>query len=141
MNKRPEPAGAVLWRVLHVAHELEGRIESALSQVDLSLPKLGVLRILADAKEPLPLSQLAEHSRCVRSNMTQLVDRLEADGLVRRVNDDADRRVRRAALTAAGRKACDRGTRIVQTFERATTDALSPGDAAALSQALGQLGR
>ena len=30
--------------------------------------------------EPLPLSQLAERCSCVRSNITQLVDRLEADG-------------------------------------------------------------
>ncbi|HMH19154.1 MAG TPA: MarR family transcriptional regulator, partial [Burkholderiales bacterium] len=41
---------------------------------------------------------------CVRSNITQLMDRLEADGLVRRVEDLADRRAVRAALTPLGRE-------------------------------------
>jgi DNA-binding MarR family transcriptional regulator len=38
----------------------------------------------------------------VRSNITQLMDRLEADGLVRRVKDPQDRRTVRAAVTRLG---------------------------------------
>ena len=124
---------------MKAAHELETRLETALDAVGLSLPKVGVLKILADANEPLPLSEIAEHSHCVRSNMTQLVDRLEADGLVRRVSDADDRRVRRASLTPAGRKASDQGTRIVETIERETANALSQTDATALAKALGRL--
>lgn len=139
MNKTPERDEPILWRVMDAAHELETRLENALAGIDLSLPKLGVLKILADAKEPLPLSEIAEHSHCVRSNMTQLVDRLAADGLVRRVNDADDRRIRRASLTAAGRKASEQGTRIVETLERETASVLSQADAAALGQALGRL--
>lgn len=139
MNKTPEREEPVLWRVLEAAHELETRLDHALAVIDLSLPKLGVLKILADAKEPLPLSEIAEHSHCVRSNMTQLVDRLAADGLVRRVNDAADRRIRRASLTAAGRKAYEQGARIVEKIEQETGNALSQTDAAALAQALGRL--
>lgn len=139
MNKRQEQDEPVLWRVLDAAHELETRLDGALAAIALSLPKLGVLRIMADAKEPLPLSELAQHSHCVRSNMTQLVDRLEADGLVRRMNDADDRRIRRASLTAAGRKACEQGTRIVETLERETASTLSQADAAALGRALGRL--
>jgi len=139
MNKTPERNEAVLWRVLEAAHELESRLETALAAIDLSLPKLGVLKILADAKEPLPLSEIAEHSHCVRSNMTQLVDRLAADGLVRRVNDAGDRRIRRASLTAAGRKLCEQGRRIVETHEREVAGMLNQADASALAQALGRL--
>ena len=139
MNETPERSEPILWRVMGAAHELETRLENALAAIDLSLPKLGVLKILADAKEPLPLSEIAEHSHCVRSNMTQLVDRLEADGLVRRMNDAGDRRIRRASLTTAGRKLCKRGTRIIETHEREVASGLSQTDAAALAQALGRL--
>jgi DNA-binding MarR family transcriptional regulator len=36
---------------------------------------------------------------CVRSNITQLIDRMQAEGLVRRIPDPQDRRSVRAALT------------------------------------------
>lgn len=139
MNKTPGSDRPVLWQVLGAAHALEARLESALSAVGLSLPKIGVLKILADAKEPMPLSELAEHSHCVRSNMTQLVDRLEADGLVRRVSDAGDRRIRRVSLTGSGRKACTEGVRILEAHERETARALGQAGAAALTEALGRV--
>lgn len=137
-NRRPSELPA-LWRVIHTGHELEARLEQALGAVDLSLAKLGVLRILLQGGEPMPLSELAKHSRCVRSNMTQLVDRLEADGLVKRVGDADDRRVRRAALTPAGRKACERGNRMVEEVEQEVARALPQADAAELVRALERL--
>ncbi len=139
MNHQRDRGDACLWRVIRAGHELESRLESALAAVGLSLPKLGVLKILCDAKEPLPLSDLAEHSHCVRSNMTQLVDRLEADGLVKRESDANDRRIRRAALTPAGHKACEQGRRIVEELEREVAKTLTPADAAGLAEALGRL--
>ena len=39
---------------------------------------------------------------CVKSTITRLVDRLEADGLVRRTPDPDDRRAQRLLLTARG---------------------------------------
>lgn len=126
-------------RLLEVAHRLEARVEAALGAVGLSLAKFGVLKALAEAGESLPLSQLAERIQCVRSNITQLVDRLEADGLVSRVDDPEDRRVVRAALTQAGRDSFDEGVRIVAAQERAVADALGESDSAALHGALRQL--
>src|SRR5262245_26919616 len=89
----------IMFEVLDAAGEIERRADAALAEVGLSLPKLGVLWRLSSEDEPLALSELARCNNCVRSNMTQLVDRLEADGLVRRVDDPDDRRIRRAALT------------------------------------------
>lgn len=95
---------AIAFRVLGAAHEVEARMEAALGGLGLSLAKFNVLSRLAEAGEPLPLSQLADRCSCVRSNMTQLVDRLEAERLVERAADPADRRSVRAVLTAAGRE-------------------------------------
>jgi DNA-binding MarR family transcriptional regulator len=69
----------LLFSVLHVAEHVQERLETALAPTGLSLAKLGALRHLAEADEPLPLGQLAERIACVKSNVTQLVDRLESD--------------------------------------------------------------
>jgi len=55
--------------------------------VGLSLAKLAALHQLTAAGESIQLGQLAERLACVKSNVTQLVDRLEADGLVNRTAD------------------------------------------------------
>ena len=138
-NKRAAPS--VVGRVIGAAHELEARLEAALAEVGLSIAKAGALQILAAAGDPLTLGELAERNRCVRSNITQLVDRLEKDGLVRRVPDPADRRMRRAALTAAGRKAGAEAARVWATYERDVAATLGQGDAVALDRMLGQLSK
>lgn len=139
MNDNRPAEQPTLWRVIYAGHQLEDRLEGALGAVDLSLAKLGVLRILSDAKDPMPLSELAAHSHCVRSNMTQLVDRLEADGLVKRVSDAHDRRIRRAALTPKGQRACEQGQQVVEAVERDVANALPQPDAAGLARALERL--
>lgn len=88
--------------LLHVAQTLQDRIEGSLGEVDLTMTKLSVLNALVRGAEALTLGELAAAAACVRSNMTQVVDRLERDGLVRRVADPSDRRVVRAALTPLG---------------------------------------
>ncbi|EMF55799.1 MULTISPECIES: MarR family transcriptional regulator [Streptomyces] len=54
--------------------------------------------------EPLPMRRLAQKLRCEPSNVTGIVDRLEARGLVERRPDPGDRRVKLAAATAEGRR-------------------------------------
>lgn len=90
--------------LIAAAHSAEDRIEGGLSKCGLSMAKLTVLTKLVEAAEPLTLGEIASRLACVRSNVTQLVDRLEADGLVRRIDDANDRRSVRAELTDEGRK-------------------------------------
>lgn len=97
-------ATTLMFSLLHAAGTLGNRLESGLGSVASSLAKHGVLTTLVEVGEPVALSELASCQGCVRSNITQLVDRLEADGLVRRVDDPEDRRSIRAALTPAGRR-------------------------------------
>lgn len=95
-------AEATLFGFLDVADELHDRVAGALDKVGLSFPKYEVLKCLRTSSEPVTLSTLAEEQSCARSNITQLVDRLEAEGLVRRVADPDDRRSVRAELTEEG---------------------------------------
>lgn len=128
------------FRVIGAAHEVEGRLEGALGAIGLSLAKLNVLKALADTDEPLPLSHLADRCCCVRSNITQLVDRLEAERLVERLPDPADRRSVRAALTPAGRERHADAVRIVGETERQVFAGLGEEDRQALTRLLGRLG-
>jgi DNA-binding MarR family transcriptional regulator len=50
------------------------------------------------------MGDLATELLCDASNITQLVGRLEARGLVTREPDPDDRRARRVSITAAGRR-------------------------------------
>src|SRR5215468_9894528 len=111
-----------LFAVLHASSVLESRVETRLSDVGLSLAKLAALHKLTEAGESLPLGQLAERLSCVKSNVTQLVDRLEADGLVSRTADPNDRRSRLAVLTDAGRAAYAKGSEIKAQAEHEMFD-------------------
>ena len=114
----------LLATVLHAAEVIRDRLEAALEPTGLSIAKLGALRHLAEANEPLPLGQLAERIACVQSNVTQLVDRLEADKLVRRVPDPSDRRSIRAEITEEGRARFESGMNAYESAEDALVSEL-----------------
>ena len=132
-----KPTG--LFAVLHASSVLESRLEARLSEVGLSLAKLAALRRLTEAGESLPLGQLAERLSCVKSNVTQLVDRLEADGLVNRTADPNDRRSRLAVLTDAGKAAYRKGSEIHVKAERELFGVLTPTESDTLHDLLGKL--
>ena len=133
------PTASLVFQVLDAARGMEVRLESSLEGVGLSLAKLGVLSKLANAGEPLSLGCLAGLCACVRSNMTQLVDRLEADKLVERVNDPNDRRSVRAVLTEAGRERQAEGARILAAMEQELFTGLGEADRAALTRLMALL--
>jgi DNA-binding MarR family transcriptional regulator len=130
---------AGLFALLHAAGSVESFLESKLAAVGLSIPKLAALRRLAEAGGALPLGQLAERLACVKSNVTQLVDRLESDGLVARELDPGDRRSRLAVITDAGRRAYDEGRRLQTVVEEQLFGALSNDDEARLADILQKL--
>ncbi|MFF3460173.1 MarR family winged helix-turn-helix transcriptional regulator [Streptomyces sp. NPDC002730] len=61
-------------------------------------------KVLAQLDGPLPMRGLAALLVCDASNVTGIVDRLEARELVRREADPADRRVKNVVATDAGRE-------------------------------------
>jgi len=130
-----------LFAVLHAASALETRVEARLADAGLSLPKLAALHQLSQAGDSLPLGQLAERLACVKSNVTQLVDRLEADGLVVRAADPNDRRSRLAVLTDVGKTAYARGSQIQQQTEREIFATLSKDEASTLHALLAKIAR
>ena len=127
---------ALTLLLLDAARAVDALVERALADEGLSLAKLGALRHLALAEAPLTLTQLAERHCCGRSNVTALIDRLEADGYVERTVDPSDRRNVRAALTESGRTAYERASAILAEHERAIDERLGQAPRAELARGL-----
>lgn len=69
-----------------------------------TLPRFDVMAALFRSKEPVTMSALSRMLLVSNGNATAVVDRLETDGLVRRIPSENDRRTIHVALTEAGRK-------------------------------------
>jgi DNA-binding MarR family transcriptional regulator len=130
----------VTFALVRAAKAAESRVESSLDRLGLSMAKIGVLRQLVVAGEPVALGQLAERNACVKSNMTQLVDRLEADGLVTRTSDPADRRSVLAAITEEGRRRYEEASRLLAEREQTLVAELGARGASDVLRLLGRVG-
>jgi MarR family transcriptional regulator for hemolysin len=125
-----------MFSVVNAGRATEQRLEEALARVGLSLAKFGALTHLVEAGEPLNLSECAKKMACVRSNITQLMDRLEAGGLVQRVEDPQDRRAVKAAVTRLGAERQAAGAKEVARVQAALAKTLNGMDHGALQRAL-----
>ncbi|MFE1307883.1 MarR family winged helix-turn-helix transcriptional regulator [Streptomyces sp. NPDC058755] len=100
-TRRPD---AVTMEVVELIGDVVARFyadyELAAGEHALTGPQARLLSLLS--LEPLPMRKLAQKLRCEPSNVTGIVDRLEARGLVVRRPDPADRRVKVAAATDEG---------------------------------------
>ena len=68
----------------------------------LSPPQLWFLKRLYDAGAPQPISYFADDIFSNLSNASQMIDRLESDGLVYRIDNPRDRRSKLVELTEEG---------------------------------------
>ena len=137
--KETERRDPIFFMLLDAGRAQFARLEEALKSVGLSAAKYKVLSQIAKSNEPVPLRLLADEQQCVASNVTTLVDRLESDGLVRRVDDPADRRSKRAELTELGKEKAQAGARVVAEVETAFAESLGPTERLALAKVLSSL--
>jgi DNA-binding MarR family transcriptional regulator len=97
------------------------------------LAAMALMRLEPDA--PLPMSALAQALQCDNSNVTGIVDRLEAAGLAERRPAERDRRVKAVVLTPKGESVRDEVRRRAGTPPPELA-ALSEEDAVALRDIL-----
>lgn len=107
----------------------------------LPFTTLSVLDTLASADRALRLTELAATEQVSQPGVTQLVTRLERDGLVERRPDPRDGRAVLVHITEAGRavgrsRHADRARHLAPLLEE-----LTPGERRALAGALPVLGR
>lgn len=92
----PRKIVALVWEL---ADRMRANFEEQGAELGLSPALAGALMAL---ERPLSMHELARHMRCDASNVTGIVDRLEARGLVERHVDESDRRIKNLVLTAEG---------------------------------------
>lgn len=109
--------------------------ESAASAQGLTTVQAKVLGAL---EEPLPMHRIAEKLNSERSNVTGIIDRLEARGLVERRPDERDRRIKNIAATPAGAELA-RNVRRSLGFAAEPLAALAPDDRVRLRDLLKQM--
>ena len=137
--ERSGPDEGALIAVLSTAEELRERLEDALVAVGLSISKFDAMEQLIQAGEPMTLGSLAGRLHCVRSNVTQLVDRLEADGLVQRGSCAEDRRAIRARLTPLGLERHAAGLDAIRAVQKDVSERLDPSRRAQLMELMSAL--
>jgi DNA-binding MarR family transcriptional regulator len=105
MLETGSPAAEV-WTLLRTLFgQQRRRFLIAASELDLHPAQAGALLQLSS---PLPMNELAALLACDNSNVTGLIDRLEARALVSRQPSSEDRRVKHVVLTPAGRRLRER---------------------------------
>jgi DNA-binding MarR family transcriptional regulator len=88
--------------LLQVGFELvSAHFAAVVAEVDLAPAQARALHEL-DLDRPISMRELAQRLKSDPSNVTGLIDRLEARGLVERRPHASDRRIKGLALTAAG---------------------------------------
>ncbi len=89
-------------KLLRASRAVLARVEPRLASTGLTITQFGVLEAILH-KGPLGQRELSRKVLTSPGNMTDLVDKLEARGLVHRIRQKADRRAVRVELTEAGR--------------------------------------
>jgi DNA-binding MarR family transcriptional regulator len=93
-----QEAWGLFWRIFSAD---KPRRLAVMTELGLSFQQaMALMRLEPGA--PLPMSQLAQALQCDNSNVTGIVDRLEAAGLAERRPAERDRRVKAVALTERG---------------------------------------
>jgi MarR family 2-MHQ and catechol resistance regulon transcriptional repressor len=110
------------------------------AEYDLTAPQFGVLEALYHLG-PLSLGELAEKLLVTGGNVTYVMDRLEAQGLVARERSGDDRRVVRAHLTTKGRATIEGVFPGHVGFVRDLVKDLDPKDQDTLRDLLKKLGK
>ena len=95
-------AGREAWEMLfHLLPGIRATMVTVWAELDLT-PAQGLLLQYLDPDRPVPMAELADMHCCDASNITGLVDKLEARGLIERTASPTDRRVKMIAVTRSG---------------------------------------
>ena len=98
-------------RLLTCSNMLEREVRSGLRRdFGITLPRFDVLAQLDRSPGGLTMGELSNRLMVSNGNITGLIDRLVAEGLVARAAEPGDRRSIRVRLTAAGKRQFDRMT-------------------------------
>jgi MarR family transcriptional regulator, lower aerobic nicotinate degradation pathway regulator len=128
-----KPAGTAghTMLIFRLARVTGYRLTQALASLEMRANEFAVLHHLHQAG-PLSQQELGGALRINPSNLVGLLDALEADGLIVRPRDPADRRRHLVGLTPGGQRRLVQAKRAVAKAEQDLLAPLEPGERAQL---------
>ncbi len=117
---------ALVTSIMRVQQVFLARIEAILRPLGLTFARYEVLRLLAFSRRgAMPVGKIGERLQVHPASVTNAVQRLEADGLVRRAANPDDGRGVLAEITEPGRRLVDECTEVLnrQVFSIVPIDA------------------
>jgi Transcriptional regulators len=122
-------------RFVRMNQRLYAAMNQELRRLDLSIPQFDVLSTLTE-REGITQQELAERLYVTKGNVSGLVDRLAASGLVVRQPIAGDRRSYALHLTEKGRALAERGIAAQRAYVERTLGVLPHTDIAELERVL-----
>ncbi len=114
----PSTAMSAVTNVMRVQQILQASVDERLKPHGLSFARYEALVLLSFSKRgSLPMRMMGERLQLHPTSITNIVDRLEADGLARRLPHPSDRRTTLVELTDAGRERLGAATDAVTTAD------------------------
>ncbi len=140
LSKLPSP-GVQLMLQLMLTREAMVRVQEQLFEAHgLTIQQYNVLRITRGGPaKGHPIYEIERRMIYRFANVTRLVDRLEAQGLLKRNQDTKDRRVSRVVITPKGKRLMERLDGPVQELSERMTGCCSEEECLALSDRLERL--
>jgi DNA-binding MarR family transcriptional regulator len=110
----PSQAMAAVTSIMRAQQVLMARLNELLRPHRLTFPRYEALMLLSFTRTgALPLGKIGERLQVHRTSVTNIIDKLEADGLVRRVPHAEDRRATLAEITEDGRETAREATAVL----------------------------
>lgn len=107
---------AAVTSIMRAQQIMLARVEGVLKPFGLSFARFEMLRLLGFTRSgTLPMSSATARLQVHPTSVTNTVDRLERDGLVRRAAHPTDGRATMVELTPAGRTVLDEATEALNT--------------------------
>lgn len=119
-----------------ISQEIRRRLRA---EFGATLPQFDLLAQLYREPEGLRLGELSKRTMVTNGNITGLVERLEADGLLVRETPGQDRRVTVARLTNAGRQAFAKMADVHESWLREMMADVDPGTFPILNKSMDEL--
>jgi DNA-binding MarR family transcriptional regulator len=105
---------ALVTSVMRVHQIFLARVDDALAPFGLTFARYEVLMLLTFTREgQLPLGKIGQRLQVHPASITNVIDRLEADGFVQRRPHPSDLRTTLAAITAKGRRVAAKATEVL----------------------------
>ncbi len=126
------PPRGLFTRLARVALHVSRLQEEAMRAVDLRFSDYTVLATLFKEDVPggLPVSRLADLVLRPMGSITQVLDRLAKQGLVRREPDPSDRRMVLIAITEEGEQVARRGAAVYDRVHARVLEGMTPEELA-----------